>query len=326
MSDTPAKDVELRVAGADDAAAVLDLVGSVMGWGGDAEAARLWDWKHVDNPSGESPTWVAVDGSGRVVGVRTFLRWRFQSADGPKSAVRAVDTVTHPDVRGQGLFRRLTLLGLDELSGQGVDFVFNTPNDQSRPGYLSMGWQPVRQLTVSVRPRGARGALAMLKNRVPADLASLPVQAGLPAAEGLDDATCAVLSAAPPGVLTTLRDAAHLRWRYAGLPSLAYRVISLSRDPAEGVAVVRVRQRGAAREATVAELSAPSALAAARLSGAVLRQTSADYALALPAGRAGSAGGVPLPRIGPLLVARQIASAPPPREQWRLSLGDVELF
>lgn len=326
MSSAPGGDVVLRAAGPDDAASVLDLVGSVMGWGGDAEAARMWRWKHVDNPSGRSPTWVAEEESGRIVGVRTFLRWRFSSPAGPRSAVRAVDTVTHPDVRGQGLFRRLTLLGLDELAGQGVDFVFNTPNDQSRPGYLSMGWQPVRRLTVSVRPHGVRGALAMARNRVPAELASLPVDAGRPAADGLDDQTCAVLGQAPAGVLTTHRDAAHLRWRYAGLPALGYRVIGLSRDPVEGVAVVRVRQRGRAREATVAELAAPSALEAARLIGVVLRQTRADYALALPAAGVGSGGGVPVPRLGPLLVARQISTTPPPREQWRLSLGDVELF
>ncbi len=66
-------------------------------------------------------------------------------------AVRAVDTATDPDYQGQGLFTALTMHGLDEVRADGVDFVFNTPNDQSRPGYLKMGWQTVGELPVAVR-------------------------------------------------------------------------------------------------------------------------------------------------------------------------------
>ena len=319
-------DVEVRAARPDDAPAVLDLVSTVMGWGADRQAADMWRWKHTDNPSGPSPLWVAEDGAGRIVGVRTFLRWRFAGPDRDYSAVRAVDTVTHPDMRGRGLFKRLTLLGLDDLAQEGVDFVFNTPNDQSRPGYLSMGWRPVRQLPVAVLPRGVGGAARMARNRVPADLESTPLDAGAPAADALDDSTCQALASPSRRGLTTLRDPAHLRWRYAGLPSLAYRVVTLSADPAEGVAVVRARRRGSALEATVAELAAPSPLAAFRLTREVLRRTRADYALALPAAGVGSGGGVPVPKLGPLLVARQVCTAPPPAEVWRLTLGDVELF
>jgi hypothetical protein len=321
-------DVVIRDATADDDAAVRALVGSVMGWGDDGAAARMWRWKHVDNASGRSPTWVAVRDDGTLLGVRTFLRWRFVSPDGPRTAVRAVDTVTHPDARGRGLFKRLTLHGLDRLAEQGVDFVFNTPNDQSRPGYLSMGWQPVRQLAVAVQPRGPVGAVRMARNRVPADLDSLPLAAGTAAADGLDDRVCAAL-AGPTGAitgLTTRRDPAHLRWRYAGLPELAYRVLLLGDDPAEGVAVVRARRRGTATELTVAELAAPSAPAAARLVRSALRATRADFALALPARGPLSGGGVPVPSLGPLLVAREISTRPPAPDAWQLSLGDVELF
>ncbi len=319
-------EVTIRDAGPDDDAAIRGLVGSVMGWGDDGAAARMWHWKHVANASGPSPTWVATDATGRLLGVRTFLRWRFASADGPRTAVRAVDTVTHPDARGRGLFKRLTLHGLARLAEEGVDFVFNTPNDQSRPGYLSMGWHPVRQLAVAVQPRGPVGAIRMARNRVPADLDSLPVTAGSAAGDALDDATCLALAGTAGSGLSTLRDPAHLRWRYAALPELAYRVVQLGRDPEEGVAVVRARRRGTAVELTVAELAAPSPVAAARVVRSALRATRADFALALPATGAASGGGVPVPSLGPLLVARAISTQPPAAKAWRLSMGDVELF
>jgi GNAT superfamily N-acetyltransferase len=72
------------------------------------------------------------------------------------NAVRAVDTATHPDWQGRGIFSRLTLGALDDLRDDGVDCVFNTPNDKSRPGYLKMGWQQVGKVPVSVRLTGPR--------------------------------------------------------------------------------------------------------------------------------------------------------------------------
>ena len=75
-------------------------------------------------------------------------------------AVRAVDTATDPDYQGRGLFTRLTLQAIDELRAEGVDFVFNTPNDQSRPGYLKMGWQVVGTLPTHVRPTRWRNVAA----------------------------------------------------------------------------------------------------------------------------------------------------------------------
>lgn len=317
--------VEIREAGPEDQAALLALVGDVMGWAPGGAAERMWRWKHHDNPAGPSPTWLAWTPEGQLLGVRTFLRWKFLGADGPLAAVRAVDTVTAPEARGRGLFKRLTLHGLERLAAEGVAFVFNTPNDQSRPGYLSMGWRPVERLTVAVQPRGPWGVVRMATSRVPASLESAPVSLGRPAAEGLDDAACAALVAAPgPGVVT-IRDAQHLRWRYAGLPELGYRVVLLGADPAEGVAVVRARTRGSARELTVAEIWAPTRRAAVRLIRRALTESGSDYALALPASGSRS-GGVRVPRLGPLLVARQITSAPPAAGQWRLSMGDIELF
>ncbi len=77
---------------------------------------------------------------GQVIGFRMLLLWRFRRGDEAVTAVRAVDTATHPDHQGRGIFRALTTVAVDELRDEGVGFVFNTPNDQSRPGYLKMGW------------------------------------------------------------------------------------------------------------------------------------------------------------------------------------------
>ena len=56
----------------------------------------------------------------------------------------------------------------------------------------------------------------------------------------------------------------------------------------------------------------------------VLSETGADYAIALRSGP--SAGLLPLPGQGPLLVGRALARGLPPGREWALTMADIELF
>lgn len=96
-------------------------------------------WKHYYNPFGQSYGRVACDND-NIVGVRMFMFWEFRKGQQIIKAIRPVDTITHPDYRGRGIFKKLTLEGLEECSGN-YDLVFNTPNENSLPGYIKMGWK-----------------------------------------------------------------------------------------------------------------------------------------------------------------------------------------
>jgi len=69
-----------------------------------------------------------------------FMFWEFKKKDKEIKAIRPVDTITHPEYRGQGIFKKLTLEGLQKNEG-GFEIIFNTPNKNSFPGYLKMGWK-----------------------------------------------------------------------------------------------------------------------------------------------------------------------------------------
>ncbi|MFM8973478.1 MAG: GNAT family N-acetyltransferase [Actinomycetota bacterium] len=254
MSDS----VVVRSARPEDHEEVLALLATALGWDADEGLPEYFTWKHRTNPLGPSPEWVAeVDG--RIAGFRTFLRWEFEDATGRRHrAVRAVDTATHPDFRGRGIFRDLTLGAVAAMTADGIDFVFNTPNDQSRPGYLKMGWHAVGRLPTAVRPTGVRGAARLLGARVAAERRPLADGGGASATDLLADARLDDLLAriAPPTGLRTHRTAAHLRWRY-GHPPLGYRAVAVGDDPAAGIAVYRVRRRGTAREAALCRVGGP---------------------------------------------------------------------
>jgi GNAT superfamily N-acetyltransferase len=327
----PKSDVFVRPAADADTPEVLALLRATMGWRADEPNEPFFAWKHQESPFGPSPAWVALDpGTERIIGFRTFMRWEFTAGDRTLHAVRAVDTATHPDAQGRGVFSRLTLGALDDLRADGVSFVFNTPNERSRPGYLKMGWREVGRVPIEARAGGVRSLTRLVRARVPADKWSQPCDAGEPAPEAFADrdATAALLGRLPlPAGLSTRRTPGFLAWRY-GFAPLHYRVLRAGAALTDGAVVFRLRRRGGATEAAVADVLVPAGDpgTAATLCRAALRTSGADYLVRLR--MPGVRGCFPVPGQGPTLVQRVLADDPPGAAlgDWRLTLGDVELF
>jgi GNAT superfamily N-acetyltransferase len=322
----------------EDLPRVLGLLDVSLG-GGPAgrRPPELFRWKHLDNPFGRSLLLVA-EHDDRLIGLRAFMRWRFQAGDRVLTAVRAVDTATHPDFQGMGVFSRLTRAALDAMEGQ-VDLVFNTPNGKSGPGYLKLGWREVGRVPVAVRVRRPLRLLTSRRARPGGPAPAPPVAAG-PAAATLEDAgaVAAVLGREPtPGGLATPRTVEYLRWRYGAAPLLGYRAVAEERGgELAGLALFRVRPRGGLWESTVAEVLAGGDPATARR---LLRRVAAaapvdHLTLHAPAGSplaraARRCGYLPSP-AGIRLVAnpRTAGIDPDPTrlDAWALSLGDLEVF
>ncbi|WP_051286096.1 GNAT family N-acetyltransferase [Salinimicrobium terrae] len=112
---------------------------------------QIWRYKHYDNPFGPSIVLIAEENYD-IVGVRAFMRWEWKMGNAFFHTYRAVDTATSPDHRGKGIFKKLTLKAVEVAKEVGGDFIFNTPNDQSRPGYLKMGWERSGKIKVGITP------------------------------------------------------------------------------------------------------------------------------------------------------------------------------
>jgi GNAT superfamily N-acetyltransferase len=318
-------DIQIRRAIDVDLPQVLRLLEASLGWVPDEIHGKFFAWKHRDSPAGASPAWVAVDPADdeRVVGFRTFMRWEFEWDGRLIPAVRAVDTATHPDYQGRGVFSRLTLTALEALREEGVSFVFNTPNERSLPGYLKMGWHIVRRLPPHLLPRSPGALLRTVRARTAADKWSQRAQFGVAAAEAFGErgAVQALLAECSPSKeLHTQRTPDFLAWRY-GFEPLQYRVVTARGDLRDGVVVLRVRRRGRATEAAICDVLTPAGTRPGAIVRRALRESRADYALRLGSGM------VRVPGSGPLLVCRPLAEpSPPAKRQWDLTLGDIELF
>lgn len=310
-------DLTIRPSVPADLDQVLRVAARSLGWAADERDRAFFRWKHEENPAGPSPGWVAVD-DGQVIAFRTFLRWAFERHGEQIQMVRAVDTATDPAHQGRGLFRRLTLHAVDDLTAAGVDAVFNTPNDQSRPGYLKMGWHELGRPTIGMRPAALLRVPQLRRARTASEKWSEPCTIGEPAAAALAAPGVVDLVAGSPAPgWSTPRTAAYLAWRYRFEP-LHYRVV----EAGGGLVVFRVRRRGPAREVAIVEWLAPRA---DRRALARLVEAAGDYAVGVGLGV--GHGLLPLPRQGPIVTWRPLARPPVPAlADLSFSLGDLELF
>jgi len=141
----------IREAKTDDIPSIVNVLKLSLGEQDLPLSKDIWNFKHVENPFGNSLVFVAEEDN-TIIGVRAFMRWEWRVGDKIYQAFRAVDTATHPSHQGKGIFKKLTLKAVEVAKENGDNFIFNTPNIQSRPGYLKMGWQQVDKLKVALKP------------------------------------------------------------------------------------------------------------------------------------------------------------------------------
>ena len=338
-------DLLVRRAAKDDEPALLELLRVSMGEDAVAWTPAYWQWKHEANPFGASPVLVA-EADGQLVALRAFMRWTWQSGERAIPAVRAVDTATHPDYRGQGLFKRLTLQLRGEMAEEGVVFVFNTPNTQSRPGYLKMGWSLVGKPTLWVRPvQPIRLALALRREGLGGEEGAPPSVEAAPAADVLCASNVQALVEAVTAETVerfhTPKKMDYLQWRYADIPGFAYQALSRGAGADGALVILRARQRGALREIRLCDILIGPTRMARRNGQALLREVprlaDVDVVLAMAAGRPAlrwvllTSGYMPAPHTGPILTVYPfpaVTDLPDSRRlaSWTASIGDLELF
>ena len=337
MGEVP---VELREVQEDDWPEMLQVLTAALGPGPDGRprSSEWWRWKHVDNPFGPSIV-IGAWADEKLVGVRAFVRWDLQWEGEIWPCVRAVDTATHPDWQGKGIFRRLTLAGLDAAQEQGIAQVFNTPNAKSGAGSLKMGWRSVGAIHAAIRPCGVTGvgrmAMAFLQPKVVAPSfagGDLPSAAQALRGDRLDH-LAAALNARSNDRLATHWTAERLFWRFAACPVADFRVLLNGDDVA---AIIRLNQRRGLREGVVS-LVHPQLRRLARMIQRVKPQP-VDYWIWRPGSLPGSTltalgkGFVRIPMSVMQLVHRPIAmnagqeAVAADAAKWHLEFGDLELL
>lgn len=135
----------------EDLFGIVELLKKSLGQSKLPKTMEIWAYKHLENPFGKSIVLVGKENN-EIIGVRAFMKWEWTHNNKVFRSLRAVDTATHPSHQGKGVFKRLTLEAIDIAKAEGYHLIFNTPNSQSLPGYLKMGWVKVNKLNVQIEP------------------------------------------------------------------------------------------------------------------------------------------------------------------------------
>jgi GNAT superfamily N-acetyltransferase len=208
----------VKQASVNDIPNIVELLKLSLGESVVEKSQHIWNFKHIDNPFGKSHVLLATEND-IFVGVRALMKWNWQVGNKVWIAYRAVDTATHPDYQGKGIFKKLTLQALDDVEEEQETFVFNTPNDKSRPGYLKMGWIIVDALPIAIVTTIPYFFLSILRKKV---AKTHQIQR-----EELDK-LCKIHNRLLSGTNTifTPKSAAYLKWRFEENPMQKYHVIS----------------------------------------------------------------------------------------------------
>lgn len=240
--------MELRSSTPQDKPAIIDLLKKSLGESTIPKSELLWNWKHEQNPFGQSYVLLAEENQ-TLVGLRAFMQWEWQRDNQIYKAIRAVDTATHPDFQGKGIFKKLTLHQLGICKQEGVSFVFNTPNSQSKPGYLKMGWVEQGKLPIKfkvLRPLSLAYSRFFNEKKINEgeDLIS-------PSVTWNPDIThLAKKTQQQKGVMTSHLSPQYLSWRYEKNPLFSYNHFT---DGSKFLLISRIKKHSFALELRMVE-------------------------------------------------------------------------
>jgi GNAT superfamily N-acetyltransferase len=326
--------MNIRPATSKDKAAIIDLLRKSLGESTIPKSEALWTWKHEENPFGNSYVLLAEENE-ELIGLRAFMQWEWQWNEKRYRTIRAVDTATHPEHQGKGIFKKLTLEQLERCRKDNIRFVFNTPNNQSMPGYLKMGWQVQGKMPLKVK------ALSPVRTAFRLLLKSKPVTSSTSSANewNLMLKSFEKQQALQIAGLHTPWSISYVQWRYANNPLFPYSFIT---DNKNYILIYRIKEHSRFSElrltdfylfnkdrAVKKDISSKLKQAAHKSSADLLtisgRQMLA-YKNYLP-----SFGPIPIRNAGPSITLRDITATDEfdtlmKIENWSYSMGDLELF
>jgi N-acetylglutamate synthase-like GNAT family acetyltransferase len=317
----------VRKATENDIPAIVALLKTSLGESLMPKSEGYWRWKHIDNPFGPSPVLLAED-DGKIVGVRAFMTWQWEHNGDILRAVRAVDTATDPNHQGKGIFKKLTLAMVDECKLNGVHFIFNTPNTQSRPGYLKMGWEDAGRVPVQMTPIRILGMLkAALGNPSPVASAEVSNLLNDPAIDEL-----IVSDKIHRRKIGTAYTTAYLKWRYLDVPVVKYIGFRYTNGTERTCVIGRIKPSRLGNEFRITDFFSSEATISSGSWKELKRfatQAGADYLTS--SGLAGErlSFGMTL-KQGPITTIRNLNLRDNSQlsgfNHWAPSLGDLELF
>lgn len=144
------KNISFRKFDSGDVDGIVQLLNDVYGGGFTRE---WWRWKYELNPNGfrgqDGDVWVA-ESEGKIVGHYAILPMKMKYNTKLLNVVQSVDTSTHPNYRGVGIFSTLVKQVYSQARGR-YSFLFGFPSEMAYGGFLKIGCKKVSTIPIRVK-------------------------------------------------------------------------------------------------------------------------------------------------------------------------------
>ena len=231
----------------EDRELVFDLYDIVHGKEKAAAFRQSWIWEYEKNPHAptDSTVWIAAT-EDRVVGIFSSIPVEVSYLGVPTLATWSVDVMTHPDVRGQGVFKALTDRMLSDSEADGVTLFPTFPNGNSGPIMRRRGWIDIKPCPIVIKslriwpllkkvrlknlPKVITGGMIVAQQALKKITAPRPARSSseitIRAIDAFDDRFDGLWSAVSMDHdFMVKRDQAYLNWRYVDCPHKRYTLL-----------------------------------------------------------------------------------------------------
>lgn len=211
--------------------------------GQDISKPAYLDWEYLRNPDGKAILFVAQKMNELYSQYIILPRKYFANTEVLNGSL-SVNTLTHPDARGQGLFPKLAELTYDKASRQDIQFTVGFPNPVSSPvfrsklkfstlGYLPLYVKILKPLNVLKKyfskgnlKRGEEHKIEFSNSEIKDGFTIELFDPEMDASE-FEKFHQKFLKSKK---YCTLRDLAYLKWRYLDIPLRNYRMYKITRE------------------------------------------------------------------------------------------------
>ena len=241
-SASAARTCEIRLAGSDDLASMVELLPELDGASYSQRfpgqtCSDFIRWKYLQNPAGDAAVGIALDGE-RVVSIVAGTPKRVWLGTEVVLAFELGDFITAADHRKRGLFSALINLVCDEAQQRGAAFAYVRPNEVSFP-ILSSRLSFAEPGKIEMRRYVELSGLVQRKLGIPAGLLRGAGADWITRRLSIPDASASIRVEAIPRFesdvdqlwectqdqfgFSLVRDSRYLNWRYVECPT-PYRI------------------------------------------------------------------------------------------------------
>jgi len=205
---------------------------------------RWWRWMYKENPAGNIKIWLAKH-DGKIVGQSAVVPAMMKVCTEVVTAFQAIDTMTHPEYRRQGIYETLATTSYDQVAKEGIHIGFRFPNEIARLiAVTKLGWFDIAPRQCWVKPINWKNVVKyQVNNRFLSRLLTTCVFSVLnkvfirarkaPVVEGL---TISEVSSFDDRInefwsrisnqykIILVRDKDYLNWRYVTIPDITYSI------------------------------------------------------------------------------------------------------